>query len=379
MKKSFGGAWLNKYEYMCKYDIAESFVEPYSISELCSVAQENEDVFSSDLMHLTLTYGEHRCGFLPLRTNISNIYKKMKPENILTSHASVGANQLIFSFIKENFPNCKPITIIPTYQQLRSLPEMMFENLIEYELNEKNQFSLDFEEVEKMVDYDTKLIIMCNPNNPFGKLFSESELMMLSEIARRYDCYILCDEIYSDLGVGDIGVQTYICDVYEKGISTCSLSKTYSCPGLRIGWLATQSKELIQEIADIRHYCTMENSIICEKIASLVIKNRDRVIQRNKKIVDENYLTLCEWIKNNPELRFSKPQSGSVIVIYYTFDIDSMNFAKILVEEYGVLTMPGIAYGLEGCFRIGLVLQPNKFKEALEEISKFIDKLRNSN
>lgn len=374
MEKSFGGQWFNKYEHTCKYDVAESFVEAFTLEELCQTVGKSSQEFAQELMNVQLIYGKERCGLHSLRAHIADTYQTMTYENILTTHAGVGANQLVFSYIKETYKQSNAVCITPTYQQLLSLPQMIFDTVHEYELNKDNEYCIDYQKLASMMDENTKLIIMCNPNNPYGKIFTREELQELADFARQYDCYILCDEIYEGLGLDGLKPQTSICEVYEKGLTSCSLSKAFSCPGLRLGWLAC-AKELVQEIADLRHYYTMENSVVCETIADLVLANKQKVLARNNQIINDNYQYFLNWVSNFPTLRHEKPQGGPVMMVYYDYPMDSYTFAKNLVEDHGVLVMPGVAFGLEGCFRIGLVARPEKFHKALDVFAQYLKTL----
>lgn len=369
---SFGGRWFNTYEHSCKYDIAESFVPALTLDELLSISGEDKQAVLTQITELQLGYGENRCGSKLFRQAVAAMYETMDEECILSTHAGVGANQLVFSTLHEG--DGEIITIMPTYQQLRSYPEVIGANIKEYVLREDNHYSIDCDELRKMITPNTKLISLCNPNNPYGKLFNKEELEALAQVAREADCYILCDEIYSGLGTKPYLNQVSMCDIYEKGITTFSMSKTFSLPGLRLGWIATKDKALLQQIADMRHYHTMECSVLLEYIAAIAIRNRAAIINRNQTVVDENFEFFKEWIAAEPHLSFEKPDAGVVLIVKYDYEMTSVDFCKNVVEETGVMLMPGQAFELEGCFRIGLTAYPHVFRKALEVLSEFLKK-----
>ena len=157
-------------------------------------------------------------------------------------------------------------------------------------------------------------------------------------------------------------------EIYEKGMSSCSMSKTFSLPGLRIGWVVADAT-LVKEMVEYRHYYTMEMGIVDEFLASIAIINRNKIIGRNRAIIKENLKQVEEWINREPALSFRRPDMGSVAIIKYDLPVDSVEFCRTLVEETGFLIMPGYAFGMEGHFRIGLVSPPEITKEAIAVIT----------
>ncbi len=367
---SFSGRWFNMYEHECKYDIAESFVPAFTVAELLKTCGVSEEEYTKSLMKTPMVYGRYRCGSLRFRKAVSSHYVGIDEDCVLSTHAGVGANHTAIATLYEQGDEI--ITVMPTYQQLRSYPDVIGANVVEYHLKKENNFCFDYDEFEKLVNKNTKIITLCNPNNPFGKLFTKGELTRLSQIAEKVGAYIICDEIYEGLSPSPIKKQVSICEVYDKGIVTSSMSKSFSLPGLRLGWIATQDKELIQSMADLRHFHTMECSVILEELAAIAIENKEHIINRNLAVVNENYRFFKAWIKDQKHLRFIEPDAGVVLVVEYDFDVSSEEFCKGVVEKASVMTMPGRAFGLPNCFRIGLTASCDIFEKALIELGLFI-------
>ena len=144
---------------------------------------------------------------------------------------------------------------MPTYQQLNSLPKLIGYEVREYWLRPENNYDIEYDVIREMMDEHTKMISLTNPNNPSGRLFSREELSRLAEVARERDAYVLCDEVYMEMPHIESYRQVYMTDIYEKGISTCSISKAFSLPGLRIGWTVADA-ELIRQMVEYRHFYT---------------------------------------------------------------------------------------------------------------------------
>lgn len=369
IEKSIGGSWFAKYEHNCKHDIAESYVEAYTMDQLLELS-DNPSGAKERLLSLKLGYSD-RFGLTELREALSSIYgENTKAENIITGHGGVGANQIAYSTVYE--PGDNLICIMPTYQQLNSLPKLIGYEVREYWLKPENNYDIEYDAIRNMMDEHTKMICLTNPNNPSGRLFSRKELEMLGDVARERGVYILCDEAYMEMPHIEGQKQEYMADIYEKGISTCSISKAFSLPGLRIGWTVADA-ELIKEMVEYRHFYTMEMGTVEEYLASIAIKNRDKIFARNKKIIDENLRQVDEWVKSEKHLSYRRPDAGTVAIVKYDLAIGSVEFCRTLVEKTGFLIMPGLAFGMENHFRIGLVSPPEITAEALKAISAHLE------
>ena len=372
LEKSIGGSWFAKYEHNCKHDIAESYVAALTMNELLNLAA-SPDKARERLLNLKLGYSD-RFGLTELREALSTLYgKDVKADNVITGHGGVGANQIAYSSVYE--PGDNLICIMPTYQQLNSLPKLIGYEVREYWLRPENNYDIEYDVIREMMDERTKMISLTNPNNPSGRLFSRDELARLGDIARERNAYVLCDEAYMEMSHIDGCRQEYMVDIYEKGISTCSISKAFSLPGLRIGWTVTDA-ELIKQMVEYRHFYTMEMGTVEEYLASIAITNRDKILGRNKKIIDENLALVDEWVNYDNYLSYRRPDAGTVAIVKYDAPVDSVEFCRTLVEKTGFLIMPGIAFGMEGHFRIGLVSPPEITKQALKAISEHLRQFR---
>lgn len=370
IEKSIGGNWFAKYEHNCKHDIAESYVSAFTMEELLELSDDPEKA-RDRLLSMKLGYSD-RFGLNELREALSTIYgENTRAENIITGHGGVGANQIAYSSVYE--PGDNLICIMPTYQQLNSLPKLIGYEVREYWLRPENNYDIEYDVIREMMDEHTKMISLTNPNNPSGRLFSREELSRLAEVAGERDAYVLCDEVYMEMPHIESYRQVYMTDIYEKGISTCSISKAFSLPGLRIGWTVADA-ELIRQMVEYRHFYTMEMGTVEEYLAFIAIANRDKIFARNREVIDANLAQTDAWIKENPYLSYRRPDAGTVAIIKYDLPIDSVEFCRTLVEETGFLLMPGLAFGMEGHFRMGLVSPPDITAQAIKAVSKHIEK-----
>lgn len=215
----------------------------------------------------------------------------------------------------------------------------------------------DLDELRGMVNKNTKLICINNPNNPTGALMDREFLQEVAGIARSVDAWLLCDEVYRGLNHEGEPFTASVADLYEKGISTGSMSKTFSLAGLRLGWIAGP-KALLDQVSRHRDYSTISCGMIDEYLAGIALEHKEAVVARNRAIVTGNLAVLERWLKGQPKLSFVKPRAGTTAFLKMEFDMPSADFCRGLLTEKGVLLVPGSVMDREGYLRIGYANTP---------------------
>ena len=223
--------WMNAYEDGARYNIAETCVDSVSLDELFLLAGEDKQAFLERFCARRLTYGDI-VGSEALREGVCGLYKSLKPDEVIPTHGAAGANYLVFCSLIA--PGDGVVSIMPAYQQLYSIPEAIGADVQLMHLRQENGYLPDLAELKSLVDENTKLICVNNPNNPTGALMSRELLERIIEVARSVDAYVLCDEVYRNLTQED-GWCESIVDLYEKGISVSSMSKVFFSRGASHG------------------------------------------------------------------------------------------------------------------------------------------------
>lgn len=362
--------WMNEWENHCKYNLAETCVESLTMKQLLDMTGKTREVLD-DMLNIKMTYG-HITGSQRLRQLISEQYSKQSAENILITHGAIGANALIYETLVE--PGDTIISVLPTYQQHYSIPASYGANVRILALREENNFLPDPEELKSLIDDKTKLIAINNPNNPSGSLIDETLLKEIVEVVRAADAWLLCDEVYRGTNQEGDGYGPAIADLYEKGISTASMSKSYSLAGLRLGWIAGPHS-LLKEVEIHRDYTTISVGVLDDYFASLALENRDKILSRNHKILRDNLQVLDAWVNSEPLISYVRPRAGTTALLKYELPISSRDFCIHLLERYGVLFTPGEAMDMEGYVRIGFANNIEVLKQGLPLVSRFIQEL----
>jgi aspartate/methionine/tyrosine aminotransferase len=359
--------WMNEFEDDAIYNIGETCVHSITLNELLKLSGENAEEYMAKVLEKRLTYG-HIAGAPEFKEGICKLYENMHPGNILTTHGAIGANHLALYTIVE--PGDRVISVLPTYQQLYSIPESFGADVQILKLKPKNSFLPDLKELRSLVNNSTRVICINNPNNPSGALMPEEMLMEIVKLAKSVDAYVLCDEVYRGLAQEE-GYSKSIVDIYDKGISVGSMSKVFSLAGLRLGWIAA-SEGIIAKCFEHRDYNTISCGMLDEIFAGLALKHADKLLQRNKSMVRRNLAILDEWVGKEPRISYVKPKAGTTALIYYDFEIPSRDFCVNLMKRYGVLLTPGSCFELEKCARIGYACSTEILEQGLEKLSEYI-------
>ena len=370
--KAFGvEIWMNEYENNCLYNLAETCVESITFEELLDISGKKATILD-ELMPIKMTYGAIE-GSDRLRNNVAELFDQQTKDNVLITHGAIGANALIHSTLVS--AGDRVISVLPTYQQHYSIPESIGADVQILKLREENDFLPDLEELKTLVNENTRLICINNPNNPTGSLMDEAFLKEIVEIARGCDAYLLCDEVYRGIDQEGNGFTTAIADLYEKGISTGSMSKSFSLAGLRLGWIVGPPA-LLEDVCIHRDYNTISVGIINDHLASIALENSDAILERSRNITRTNLAMLDEWVNNEPLISYVKPKAATVALLKYDVDMLSRDFCVALLESKGVMFTPGSALDMEGYVRIGFANNPEVMKVGLAKVSEFLVELK---
>jgi aspartate/methionine/tyrosine aminotransferase len=356
------------WENIVEYNLAESGVKPFKLKEIIEMTNSYEL-----LKNLKLGYNQTN-GSEKLRSLISEIYEESDKENVLVTNGSAEANFLsIFSLLNKGD---EAIIMLPNYMQIWNLTKGLGCKVRALWLKEEHRkkWFIDIEKLKSMVSKSTKLIALCNPNNPTGAIIEEKDIKAIVEIAEDYGSWILSDEVYKGTEFNEDSSQT-LWGKYDKTIIVSGLSKAYGLPGIRIGWVISE-KKLIQKFWSYHDYTTIAPSCISDFIAQQILEPniRLKILQRAKNILKSNIKILDEWIrKNDKAFSYTPPEATAVAFIKQKLGISSLDFCKKLLYEKNVLILPSEYFGMKGYIRIGYGQEQKYLKNGLEKISEFLN------
>lgn len=254
--------------------------------------------------------------------------------------------------------------------------------------DESTEFKITPKQLDAAITSKTKLLIICNPSNPTGSVYSKEELIELAEVIRNKNILILSDEIYEKLVYDDFKYFSFASideNIKERTITINGCSKTYSMTGWRIGYAAA-NKEIVNAMAKYQSHNTGNASSISQLAAlEALTGNQDSVsFAQNEFEKRRNYfwneLISIEGIScykpkgafyffPNVQSLFGKSVDSFVIQ-------NSIDFSTFLLRYAKVATVPGIGFGAEGYIRISYSSSIEKLKLAAERIKEAVKKLK---
>ena len=361
--------WMDEYETKCKYNLAETCIDSLTVREVIEMAGLDVEEYMRELADTRLTYS-HIGGSPELLNGIASLYSDViKPKHIIPMHGAIGANYHILMTLIN--PSDNMISVMPTYQQHYSIPESIGAEVRILNLNLENHFLPDIDKLKELVDENTRVITMNSPNNPSGSLIPKDVMEQVIEVAKSVDAYVLCDEVYR--GISEDGSYMYsVADLYEKGISVGSMSKSWSMAGVRLGWIVTRDMDLIHRCHERRDYDTISCAVIDDKLAALALANKDKIIERNRDILNTNRKILDDWVNETPEVYYQKPVAGTTALVYYKKNMPSRELCDRLIKETGVLFTPGECFEMEGAVRIGYAFDSKVLQKGLDLFADFL-------
>jgi hypothetical protein len=354
------------WENVVRYNLSESGVHPVAIEELVPDQNERES-----LLRIELGYSQSN-GTPELRRSIASIYPGATEDNVIATTGTAEANFLAGWMLTE--PGDEVVMMLPNYMQLWGIVRAFGAEIKPLPLIEELEWAPDLDALERAVSRKTKLIALCNPNNPTGAILTGQEMERIVAAARRVDAWLLADEVYRGAEL-ERDVTPSFWGRYEKLIITSGLSKAYGLPGLRIGWIVS-TPELVADAWSYHDYTTIGPGPASDMLARIALRpeNRRRLLERTRNILNSNYPILRDWAQAG-DLSFIQPQAGAIAYLRYHLDIGSLQFVNRLREEKSVLIVPGEHFLMGKYLRIGFGSNPDYLREGLELISSFIEEL----
>jgi aspartate/methionine/tyrosine aminotransferase len=359
--------WMNEREMTARWNLGETCVDSLTLEELLALSDDPEEALAR-LRAMKLTYG-FIAGAPRLRELLAATYADLTADRVLTMNGAIGANFVAEYTLVE--PGDRVVCVQPTYQQLHSVPEGFGAEVRLLRLRPENGFLPDVTELRELAGGTAALIVINNPNNPTGALMRRDLLEQVVEIARENDAYLLADEVYRGLLHDPQDETVSVVDLYEKGVSTGSMSKVYSLAGLRLGWIAGP-RDVVAECEQHRHHTTISCGMLDEQLAIVALEARGKLLERNLSLLRANAAVLDEWVCTEPHLDYVRPQAGTTAFVHYEYPAPSRRFADELQALNGAFLVPGGAFGWENWLRIGFACSRETLENGLAGVSEYM-------
>jgi aspartate/methionine/tyrosine aminotransferase len=333
--------YFSRWEFTARYHLTASDAESMSLRELLNMGDAADaEAFDTLWLGYTQTFGAP-----DLRETIAGTYDHQGPHDIL---CFAGAEEGLYIACHALLAaGDHAIVVTPNYQAAETVP-LSICGVTGVALDATQNWELDLERVAAAIRPNTKLVSINFPHNPTGKILEREVLDGLVALCRQHGLWLFSDEVYRLLGPDPSKHLPQVADIYERGLSLNVMSKAYGLPGLRIGWIACQDSELLVRMERMKHYLSICNSGPSEHLARIALKNRERILARNNRLVRDNLALLDTFFAEFPALfEWRRPDGGCVGYPRYIGPGPVEAFTTRLVEQSGVLLLPSTIYRSE--------------------------------
>jgi aspartate/methionine/tyrosine aminotransferase len=277
-----------------------------------------------------------------------------EPSDVFVTAGTAEANYLAMMQLLE--PEDEVVIETPGWPQTGVISKAIGCTQRYVERKEADDWIFPMDQLEKVINKNTKMIFVTNPNNPTGQRFSTVELQQLVDYARSVDAWLVVDEVYAGLEWEGGPRAPSVAGMYDKGITTGSVSKALGLQGLRCGWLICKDKDLIMDAIILRENSSELMNVMGEAIAEIAMRPERYAASMVKARADglANLEVLDTFVKGHPRLSWVRPKAGLIGLAKLSDGINSADFArKLLAAPYKTFLMPGIAYDQPNHIRIG--------------------------
>ncbi|WP_294153782.1 pyridoxal phosphate-dependent aminotransferase [uncultured Clostridium sp.] len=330
-------------------------------------------------------------GILELKKTIC---KKFKDDNELDYvpeqiTISTGAKQcLANTFMAILNPGDEVLIPIPYWVSYPELVKLADGVPVFVETSKENNYKYTVADLEKAVSDKTKAILLNSPNNPTGTIYHKEELVEIAEFAKKHDILIVSDEIYEKLiydGEKHISIASLSDDAYNRTIVINGVSKTYAMTGWRLGYVAA-SKEITKHMTSIQSHMTSNVNTITQYAAIEALNGPVEDLNNMVKEFEKRRNFMVDRLGKIDGISIIKPNGAFYIMVnissYFnsTFKGEKINnsvdFARILLDEEKVAVIPGAGFGLDDYIRLSYATSMDIIKTGIDRIDTFLNKIK---
>ena len=353
------------WEQQVDINLTESGVHPIRLDELLG---DDQDKLAS-LLSTEINY-PHVNGNPELRENIAALYDGARVENVIVTVGAAEANNVAMQTLME--PGDELATQAPTYKQVWGLAQNKGCDVKPFHLLPDEGWRLDVDELNAQVTDKTRMIAICNPNNPTGYIMTSDEMDAVIAAADRVGAWLLADEVYRGAERVQEEETPSFYGRYDKVLAIGSMSKAYGLPGLRIGWVVGPP-DTVQDIWRRHEYTTITATMLSNILAGYALSPevRPRLIKRTRDYIQNGFPILEEWLAGqNGLFSCTPPQASAVSFVRYHLDMNSTELMEKLCREASVFVGAGDSFGMDHHLRVAFGQEREVLQNAFARMEK---------
>ncbi len=340
-----------KYEFTARFLLSASDCESLRLDEVLGMADEETRALWENLR---LSYTDSQ-GHPLLRREIAGLYDTVSPDEILVCVPEEGILIAMHSLLSKGEAF---LYTAPAYQSLFEIGAALGCPAHPLVLRVAgDRWELDIAEIARKITPRTRLLVINFPHNPTGFLPTRAQFEELLELARQHNLFVFSDEMYRFLEHDEASRLPSACELYENAVSLGGLSKSFSLPGLRIGWLATHHAVLREKLQQFKDYTTICGSAPAEILGIMALRAKEGILAQNRRRVAENLSLARQFFEREHPDKFHwiEPEGSSVAFPMLRKGCSVEEFAEAAVNRHNLMILPGSIYEYPGNhFRVGL-------------------------
>jgi aspartate/methionine/tyrosine aminotransferase len=358
----------SEWENRVAHNLSESGVVPMTVEELLDPSEREE------LLRERLLYVQSN-GSDALRSAVAALYPGAQAANVVVTNGTAEANYISIWRLVE--PGDEVVMMLPNYMQIWGVVRGQGASVVPWPLREEAGWAPDVDELQRLITPRTRLVVVCNPNNPTGSILARDAMRAIVDRVAARGAWLLVDEVYR--GAEREGEETpTFWGSYDRLLVTCGLSKAYALPGLRIGWVVGPAAT-VAELWGRKDYLTISPGALSDVLARKAVRPdvRARILARTRGILRTNYPVLAEWAgRHGGDLWMVPPRAGAIAYARYAWPVNSTELVTRLRDQFGVLIVPGDHFGMDGFLRIGFGNEAADLRAGLARIDAGIASLQ---
>jgi aspartate/methionine/tyrosine aminotransferase len=345
-----------------EYDLASSTGPVWTLRELLAFSGEDE---LEALLDTRVSYTS-AVGTLALRTAIAEL-EGVAADDVQVVTGATEALLILFFLAAESGANV--VLPNPGFPANTALAESFGIAVRYYTLRAENQFRVDLDEIRRVVDRHTRLLLVNSPHNPTGAVLADEEMQSLNDFCVERGVQFVSDQVYHPIYHG---TKMQSAARLPNATVIGDFSKALCLSGLRIGWIIDNDPRRRERYRNARNHFTITANVFGERLAVLALQYRHKLYARASSVAKHN-LTLLDrlFAQYDGFLQWVRPRGGMTAFPWLSDGTDTREFCRRLAQR-GVLIVPGDCFGQPSHFRLGFAASGDSFPLAMERFAEFL-------
>jgi len=357
------------YEFTVGTNISASCGAETATADILALAG---DEAAERYLTLGLDYRENR-GDERLRELIAAEYGRLSAPDV---QVTSGGSEAIYLLMHTQLnPGDRIIAETPIYQSLFQVAEDLGAEIARLPLSPEEGFVPDPNRLEGLLkEKKTKMVVINHPHSPTGSVLTEKLLRELGGLAERHGALLVSDEVYWGIFYDPADRIPHAADLFENAVTIGDMTKPYGLGGLRVGWLASRRRDILDAASTMKDFTTMCASAPSEYLSICALEHRDEIIKKNMTIARENIARFNTLVaESGGTLSWTPPRGGYTgFVKLEAPGRDVREFCIELIEKKDVLLLPGDVFGDPERFRVGVGTPLDAFCRGTDALAEFL-------